>query len=713
MALRPSLLSVENLQGEFVQNEAFSGFHDTGRSTVCGQRKDTPVAKPAAQLRFRNTIGNTHHHPLNFLDLNFQETLSQVKAQLETYLERHGIDHVYNIVGHGSHNQIKNETEMQQKMTSIARMLDARHGKHRWALVYGGDNYQPGKPDIAAIVRYFWAAHGTRVIAVQCTDYANWMVNQDGSVQDGTSYDFLDAAIVYKSEKNRKGKIKFGGYDYDNVSIVGTTRYVLGPLFKQALRGMIVCGGGLISLNELQEFVRRGYRCIYVPVEAKYKIVDTSIADENSDYAKFGLVQKWVDDVGIPIGKWVRASSSDTSFDGNSQVLYAGDQAEQDAYVKVHGKGAKKYNRKDQWKVWTARDDQTDVDCVIDTRKSNMQDEIEIGLSLTQLLDIRDQDNTCQFTFQLHVKVEGTGPNRKTDWFFPALYFRNCTGELTPPWDRNLEPDFVHHELNGRHFYVLNKTFEGTFTQRFQLQAYPYDTQVFSILLLGPPVEQARLIRPSGPSVAMYADADIEPNWAPIVLKKDSSGLGKGDTWCGVDYGVTKREYDRNDISYRKVECRVALQRIPDSILWNILVPTLFLSMGCMLVFSTDPAETPDRLSLGFTILLTLVALKIVFMDTLPQLAYLTFAETYVLAQSFYVLLVSTYAAVINESDNIQTALDDPNVDQYNLMVAAGIFLVLQLVFTVWWYRIRCKRNAFLSRNNVEICYPANNDGLI
>lgn len=338
---------------------------------------------------------------------------------------------------------------------------------------------------------------------------------------------------------------------------------------------------------------------------------------------------------------------------------------------------------------------------------------IDTGLSLTQLLDIRDQDNTCQFTFQLHVKVEGTGPNQESDWFFPELYFRNCTGELTPPWDRSLQEDFIHHELNGRHFYVLNKTFEGTFTQRYQLQAYPYDAQVFSILVLGPPVEQARLIRPSGPSVSMFADADVEPNWAPIVLKKACSGLSEGDTWCGVEYGVTDRVFDRNDVSYRKVECRVALQRIPDSILWNIIVPTFFLSMGCMLVFSTETDTTPDRLSLGFTILLTLVALKIVFMDTLPQLAYLTFAETYVLAQSFYVLFVSTYAAVINESDSIQRGINDPNADQHSLYAAAGIFVLFQMVFVGWWNAIRQKRNRFLARNNVEIRFPKNDDGLI
>lgn len=117
---------------------------------------------------------------------------------------------VYNIVGHGTHNQINSVDDMRKEMTQLARMLDERHGQRRWALVYGGDNYQSKKPDIAAIVRHFWEAHRTRIIAVQCSAYANWMLNKDGSVQDGESYDFLDAAIVYETEKNRKGGIKFG-----------------------------------------------------------------------------------------------------------------------------------------------------------------------------------------------------------------------------------------------------------------------------------------------------------------------------------------------------------------------------------------------------------------------------------------------------------------------------------------------------------------------
>lgn len=92
MALRPSLLSHENLRAGHVQNESFTGFRNMDSYL---DLQDTAVdGDPPSSARFRNTIGNTHQDPLNYQDKDFREKLGRVKTHFEDYLQRHGIDHV-------------------------------------------------------------------------------------------------------------------------------------------------------------------------------------------------------------------------------------------------------------------------------------------------------------------------------------------------------------------------------------------------------------------------------------------------------------------------------------------------------------------------------------------------------------------------------------------------------------------------------------------
>lgn len=83
------------------------------------------------------------------------------------------------------------------------------------AVLYGGDKYNPEKPDIGAIVHYLSTKWDIRCIAVQCSSYARDMMDLD---QDYTpngkinaKFGFLDAVLVYKTERCLTGKINYGG----------------------------------------------------------------------------------------------------------------------------------------------------------------------------------------------------------------------------------------------------------------------------------------------------------------------------------------------------------------------------------------------------------------------------------------------------------------------------------------------------------------------
>jgi hypothetical protein len=75
-------------------------------------------------------------------------------------------------------------------------------------VLYGGDPYQPKKPDIAALARVLKQL-GVRVVAIQCSEYGNYMLadakTTTGELSRGENYCFLDAAIIYETEKKKDG----------------------------------------------------------------------------------------------------------------------------------------------------------------------------------------------------------------------------------------------------------------------------------------------------------------------------------------------------------------------------------------------------------------------------------------------------------------------------------------------------------------------------
>mmetsp|Transcript_11682 Transcript_11682/g.31427 ORF Transcript_11682/g.31427 Transcript_11682/m.31427 type:complete len:675 (-) Transcript_11682:1354-3378(-) len=74
---------------------------------------------------------------------------------------------VYIFEGHGAvQGYADSEEDMQKVVRSVVVDLDARHGKGKWCILYGGDPYRPDKRDIGVLVRQFKVEAGCFVAAV-------------------------------------------------------------------------------------------------------------------------------------------------------------------------------------------------------------------------------------------------------------------------------------------------------------------------------------------------------------------------------------------------------------------------------------------------------------------------------------------------------------------------------------------------------------------
>jgi hypothetical protein len=58
--------------------------------------------------------------------------------------------------------------------------------------------------------------------------------------------------------------------------------------------------------------------------------------------------------------------------------------------------------------------------------------------------------------------------------------------------------------------------------------------------------------------------------------------------------------------------------------MWNVMLPLFLISNVSLAAFSLSPGDSGDRLGVGVTVLLTIIAFKIFYTDHLPRISYLT-----------------------------------------------------------------------------------------
>eukprot|EP00035_Acanthoeca_spectabilis_P014148 m.269072 g.269072 ORF g.269072 m.269072 type:complete len:500 (-) comp16064_c0_seq11:4445-5944(-) len=305
--------------------------------------------------------------------------------------------------------------------------LNAEHGFGQWGILYGGDPANDAKPDIGAVARHF-SQKGARVLAVQCDEYAQYMIQKpkiEGEAHKANpplSWDWLDAAIIYKTERKKDGSILFGGYDTTNPlhHLVGATRYIVtlfgpedrGSRQEQFLKGEIICGGGPISVHEHSDFFRRGYPCYYMPTEAKVRVVDSDLRTGESELNKYGIMHAWFADTGIPARMWAVLDQGTDTY-GNDKNLVGWVAQEKESL------GPLDVNEHDKYKLplkivdairkgkdpngWWPRDKAPGRLVLL---QESIQKDIYIMFKIKRVFDIKEKENEVGLHFEFSALIE-------------------------------------------------------------------------------------------------------------------------------------------------------------------------------------------------------------------------------------------------------------------------------------------------------------------
>lgn len=212
---------------------------------------------------------------------------------------------------------------------------------------------------------------------------------------------------------------------------------------------------------------------------------------------------------------------------------------------------------------------------------------------------------------------------RLADVWHPNWLIANTVGRIFPTF-----PEIVEVAGDGTVRYRQGLT--GTFAQRLDLRAFPFDRASFRLHFV----------------VVGQQPADIEfvPNEAMV-----AAGIPEGS---GIAPALTLQDWRITGYSAHVLPYPIAPgvraagyafefggERLSQHYIVKVIIPLLLIVIMSWTAFWIDPSLGSSQISVAVTSMLTLIAYRFAIGAEVPKLPYLTHLDTFILASSVLVLL--------------------------------------------------------------------------
>ena len=229
----------------------------------------------------------------------------------------------------------------------------------------------------------------------------------------------------------------------------------------------------------------------------------------------------------------------------------------------------------------------------------------------------------------------------------------------------------------------------GSFRQRFDVRAFPFETLVCAFEVTSSvPSSAPTAVEGKGraPTVALASTEHPESGHTygkHVIFVERNFSCVDMFTFLGSSHSTSKSAVAESASGkvYDVIEFRYAMRRRPQFYVWNILLPTCTLSALNFVVFRLSPEDFADRLSVTLTLLLTMAAYKFTVADKLPPVSYLTLAD-------IYVLLCFALTVTIT-LENAWATDQSAAADRTACLVIGAVWLAanaLVVMFCIWKY---------------------------
>jgi len=217
----------------------------------------------------------------------------------------------------------------------------------------------------------------------------------------------------------------------------------------------------------------------------------------------------------------------------------------------------------------------------------------------------------------------GIQRHKLADVWHPNWLIANTVGRLFPTF-----PEIVEVAGDGTVRYRQGVT--GTFAQRLDLRAFPFDRARFRLhfVMVG----------------QQPADIEFVPNEAMV-----AAGIAQGS---GIAPALTLQDWRITGYSAHVLPYPIAPgvraagyafefggERLSQHYIVKVIIPLLLIVIMSWTAFWIDPSLGSSQISVAVTSMLTLIAYRFAIGAEVPKLPYLTHLDTFILASSVLVLM--------------------------------------------------------------------------
>ncbi len=213
-----------------------------------------------------------------------------------------------------------------------------------------------------------------------------------------------------------------------------------------------------------------------------------------------------------------------------------------------------------------------------------------------------------------------------------------------------------------------------------KLRKFPFDTQVLEAYLIA------------------FGDSKEE-----VLLEVDQRVLGASEEYAEVNRRVniaqwqlvnldlipfsTDHRYYADEEEISGVRLEITMRRIPDNMIWKVILPMVILVSLMWAVFWMDIHDLSDRLNVSFIGILTIVAYQFLIDGTMPRISYFTFTDSIVLFSFVVMCLTILESLIVVSLSNRGRDVMARRVDRTAKWLFPGVFL-FGLIGTYLYYQL-------------------------
>jgi hypothetical protein len=281
--------------------------------------------------------------------------------------------------------------------------------------------------------------------------------------------------------------------------------------------------------------------------------------------------------------------------------------------------------------------------------------------------DIQQLDfKTNNYAIDLYVWFRWTSPDIDPS---KSMEFMNRYAS-----DNNLREallDTPEEMPDGSRYSIIR--YQGLFSTKFPLEAYPFDTQVLKVIM------EDTL---AGAQQQVYVADGDRPVMIDPVITLPGFTVGK------PTMRITTNTYPTNfgDLSkpraepYSRIIISIPVTRPVVAMSLKTFVPILLIVVCASLVFFVRPRYVEGRIGLGITALLTLVALQLTATASLPDVDYLMMLDKiFLLAYVFIIIALARVVATSWRGADAEAEAGIKRADRVWAATVLGVYLAANI----------------------------------